>query len=70
MVTITYVPLGPQYGAMQSLHYVQDNAVWLNMISLSGGEHWNLSKTLGGYGIQTPLQICDLVNRCQVLLRR
>jgi hypothetical protein len=32
MVTITYAPLGPQYGAMQSLHYVQDNAVWLNMI--------------------------------------
>jgi hypothetical protein len=36
MVTITYAPLGPQYGAMQSLHYVQDDAVWLNMISLIG----------------------------------
>jgi hypothetical protein len=32
MVTITYAPLGPQYGAMQSLHYVQDDAVRLNMI--------------------------------------
>jgi hypothetical protein len=32
MVTITYAPLGPQYGAMQSLHYVRDDAVWLNMI--------------------------------------
>jgi hypothetical protein len=32
MVTITYAPLGPQYGAMQSLHYVQNDAVWLNMI--------------------------------------
>jgi hypothetical protein len=34
MVTITYAPLGPQYGAMQSLHYVRDDAVWLNMIKL------------------------------------
>jgi hypothetical protein len=34
MVTITYVPLGPQYGAMQSLHYVRDDAVWLNMINI------------------------------------
>jgi hypothetical protein len=32
MVTITYAPLGPQYGAMQSLHYMRDDAVWLNMI--------------------------------------
>ncbi len=32
MVTITYAPLGPQYVAMQSLHYVRDDAVWLNMI--------------------------------------
>jgi hypothetical protein len=32
MVTITYAPLGPQYGAMQSLHYVQDDAIWLNML--------------------------------------
>jgi len=28
----TYAPLGPQYGAMQSLHYVQVNAVWPSMI--------------------------------------
>jgi hypothetical protein len=35
MVTITYAPLGPQYGAMQSLHYVRDDAVWLNMIESS-----------------------------------
>jgi hypothetical protein len=35
MVTITYAPLRPQYGAMQSLHYVQDDAVWLNMILCS-----------------------------------
>ncbi len=34
MVTITYAPLGPQYGAMQSLHYVRDDAIWLNMIIL------------------------------------
>jgi hypothetical protein len=34
MVTITYAPLGPQYGAMQSLHYMRDDAVWLNMIEL------------------------------------
>ncbi len=32
MVTITYAPLGPQYGAMQSIHYVRDDTVWLNMI--------------------------------------
>ena len=37
MVTITYAPLGPQYGAMQSLHYVQDDAVWLNMIEWRNG---------------------------------
>jgi hypothetical protein len=24
-----YVPLGPQYSTMQSLHNVQDNTVWL-----------------------------------------
>ncbi len=35
MVTITYAPLGPQYGAMQSLHYVRDDAVWLNMIIIA-----------------------------------
>jgi hypothetical protein len=35
MVTITYAPLGPQYGAMQSLHYVRDDAIWLNMIGIS-----------------------------------
>ena len=34
MVTITYAPLGPQYGAMQSLHYVRDDAVRLNMIDI------------------------------------
>jgi hypothetical protein len=34
MVTITYAPLGPQYGAMQSIHYVRDDAVWLNMIEI------------------------------------
>ncbi len=33
MVTITYAPFGPQYGAMQSLQYVRDDAVWLNMIA-------------------------------------
>jgi hypothetical protein len=35
MVTITYAPLGPQYGAMQSLHYVPNDTVWLNMIVLA-----------------------------------
>jgi hypothetical protein len=39
MVTITYVPLGPQYGAMQSLHYVRDDTVWLNMIVALLGEY-------------------------------
>jgi hypothetical protein len=39
------------------------------VVSLSG-EHWNLSKTLGGYGIQTPLQICDIVNHRRGFLRR
>jgi hypothetical protein len=43
MVTITYAPLGPQYGAMQSIHYVREDAVWLNMIEYlkhlqSGGQ--------------------------------
>ncbi len=33
MVTITYAPLGSQCGAMQSLHYVRDDATWLNMIT-------------------------------------
>ena len=39
------------------------------VVSLSG-EHWNLSKTLGGYGIQTPLQICDIENHHRGFLRR
>ncbi len=29
---MTYAPLGPQYGAMQSLDTVHNNTVWLNMI--------------------------------------
>ena len=54
MVTITYAPLGPQYGAMQSLHYVRDDAVWLNMISLVRKRNPRYLKRTHKFGIKLP----------------